>query len=1108
MTFPQKIECDGIPVLIVEDSLTQAEQLRYLLEQQHYAVAVAHDGRQALMAVRRHKPALIISDIIMPEMDGYQLCRAIKADQALKDIPIILVTSLSSLQDVVKGLECGADHFIRKPYEQKYLLSRIQYLLMNQELRRNQKVRLGMEVYLSGQRHFITAERQQILDLLISTYEEAIRINEELEMRQQELIYSNHTLNGLYAMAENLNRAASEQEVVERSVACAMELPGIQACWIYLREGSNAFRLAAALPPSLNLADAPASCLCQQTLMGGEFIAAINVDRCERLPEGDRACTHGAVPLWAGNNRLGVMNLTKENRRPFSAAERRTLLGIGNQIAVALMRARLHDHLESLVAQRTAALTAEIAEHQRTEAALRASEARFSGILDIAHDAIISVDRAQRILLFNKGAETIFGYKAGELIGKPLDLLLPEALRERHRRHVQGFGLSSHKARRMGENLEVFGLRKNGQAFPAEASISKLEIGGETVFTTVLRDITERKEQEAKILRLNRVYAVLSEINMAIVHIRERSALFDEVCRIALEQGRFKMIWIGLVDEKTQRLKSAAWAGMDREFLDALCVVIGPEAPEDQHLLSKALREKKPVICNDVTSDPLLAPWREETLKRGCYACAGFPLLTGKQVKGIILLYAQEINYFNQDERLLLEEMAGDVAYALENIEKAEQLNYLAYYDAVTGLPNRLHFVSDLEQRLTWARQEKKQMALMVLDLERFKLINDSLGYGFGDRLLRQVAERLKIALQDEELLARSGSDEFAIALSQVDEEAAVLKTVNERVFAALSEPFDINGRYLRITAKVGAALFPNDAEDAEALFRNAEAALIKAKQSSEKFLFYALDMNARVSEILAMENKLIRAIENQEFILYYQPKLDLASSRICGLEALIRWQDPDRGLVPPAHFIPLLEENGMILEVGRWALETAAKQQRQWLDKGYMPVPIAVNVSCIQLRNGKFVQEVEEILRHYGVQKGIELEITESVIMESVERNVKILKLLRDKGVYAAIDDFGTGYSSLSYLIRLPTNRLKIDKAFITDMAQNSDSLAVVSSIISLAHTLNLKVIAEGVENEEQLKLLKRLGCDEIQGYLYSYPLPPEEIETLLTQRAVKDCL
>ena len=367
-----------VEILIAEDSPTQAARLAHLLEEHGYSVTVAANGREALGLLEQRKHTLVISDIVMPELDGYGLCKAIKADKKLKDIPVMLVTTLADPQDVIRGLACGADNFLRKPYDERHLLSRIDYLLMNLEMRKNQKMQMGMEINLGGQKHFISSERQQILDLLISTYEQAVEINSELKQREQELAHSNEVLSVLYRIAEGINQAGSECEVAETVLERALELPGIQAGWIVLREGESGFRLAAArnLPPALAAAGAmEGDCTCRRRLISGELDHVTNIMECERLGKagGDTRGLryHASVPLWLGERTLGVMNLVGPEKGLFNDDELRVLYGIGNQVAVALERARLHEHLEQLVEERTAALTVEIAERQRTEEEIR-----------------------------------------------------------------------------------------------------------------------------------------------------------------------------------------------------------------------------------------------------------------------------------------------------------------------------------------------------------------------------------------------------------------------------------------------------------------------------------------------------------------------------------------------------------------------------------------------------------------------------------------------------------------------------------------------------------------------------------------------------------------
>ena len=372
-----------VEIIVVEDSPTQADQLRHLLEENGFEVTTAADGRQALEAVRKRKPSLLISDIVMPNMDGYELCREIKSDAGLKDLPVILLTSLSSPEDIIKGLQCGADNFIKKPYNEKHLLSRIDYILANRELRKNQRVQLSLEVQLGNEKHVINSERQQILDLLVSTYEEAIHLNEDLNERQKELAHSYQSLQGLYRIAEGLNQCTTEQEVAQRALERALELPNIQAGWMIRQENGSGFRVVSALglPPALSEPQAlDGNCLCREGLSSNQFSHATNILECQRLLQAngdtDGLRYHATVPLRTKDRLLGLMNLAGKEEELFSDEELTTLDGIGNQVAMALERAELIQNLEQVVEERTANLRAQIEQRRRVEESLRDSEER------------------------------------------------------------------------------------------------------------------------------------------------------------------------------------------------------------------------------------------------------------------------------------------------------------------------------------------------------------------------------------------------------------------------------------------------------------------------------------------------------------------------------------------------------------------------------------------------------------------------------------------------------------------------------------------------------------------------------------------------------------
>jgi len=972
----QKVE-----ILVVEDSPTQAEKLKYLLEENGYKVTTAGNGKQALTKTRQRQPRLIISDVMMPEMDGFALCSEIKRDAQLKKVPVILLTSLSDVKDIIQGLESGADNFIRKPYEDQYLLDRIDYLLMSHELRKSQKMQMGMEIYLGGQKHFITSERQQIVDLLISVYEDAIRINAELNIRQLELAHSNRLLNGLYRMAEGVNQAATEREVTEKALEHAMILPGVQAGWLYLWD-TDGLRLVGSrnAPASVGADGVEASCNCLRLLVTEEFGQAPKILNCDRLfSSGDNPscrCCHVSIPLWSGSKNQGMMNLLGLEQDQFRENELDTFYGIGQQVSVALERARLHEHMEKLVGERTAALTAEIA---------------------------------------------------------------------------------------------------------------------------------RRKEYEARVVRLNHLYSVLSSINTAIVRVRGIQELFDEACRIAVVHGGFAFAWIGIFKTDTRKIKPIAKAGQGNGYLfqfnlSPVSVASGASSP-----IQDLITHLKPVICNDLIADTRFQDLHGPGPSYGYLSMAILPLILDGQLAGILALYAPEAGFFDDEETALLIEMADNISFAMDHLKKEERINYLAFFDAVTDLPNRALFIDRVDQRIKMISPGGHQMlSIIVLDIERFSSINESFGHGAGDSLLRQLAKRLKQLLSEADVLAHLSIDYFAIARKHEEESIDIVHILQKLLFEVQNRPFLIDGQALRVSARAGASFFPADGLDTATLLRNAETALKKAKLSSDKHLFYAPEFHARVKEKLKLEIKLRQALEQEQLVLHYQPKVDLESGQISGLEALMRWYDPENAVVlSPLHFIPLLEETGMILDAGRWALGKAISDAKKWKAMGVEPPKIAVNVSPVQLRQKDFVHMVSDVVDDAGnLAAPLQIEITESVIMHDIKANIEKLNLIRDMGIEVAIDDFGTGYSSLSYIAKLPVNVLKIDRAFIINMNTNPDDLSIVSAIISLAHSLHLRVVAEGVETVEQANLLRKLKCEEMQGYLFSPGVTTTRITEYLREK------
>jgi diguanylate cyclase (GGDEF)-like protein/PAS domain S-box-containing protein len=781
---------------------------------------------------------------------------------------------------------------------------------------------------------------------------------------------------------------------------------------------------------------------------------------------------------------------------------------VGEETAVTAMREGADDYLLKDRITRLGDAVRQALERRRlragkehAEAAARSSESRFRQLAESIDDVFFLFERSSRQFLYVSPAyERVFDLDRAALYAdaRAWRLAIHPDDRERVREMFEtsidagGFEYDYRLVRRDGN---VRWIRSHGHVVRGE--------GGADRVAGIAQDVTEQRAAEQKIRRLNRVYAMLSNINGLIVRARRRDELFHETCRVAVEHGGFPLAWVGEIEPDTKEIVRRAVAGDDAD-LGTLSIPDRADIRQGRNLIGRALHQKRVVFVNDI-ADPRIpdSPIRAKMLSRGYRSTIALPLVVKGAVRGVLALSSKERGAFDDDEVKLLEELAGDISFALDHIDKAEQLNYLAYYDELTGLANRDLFMERLKEKIEAARNAGRGLAVFAKNIDRFKTINDAFGRQAGDQLLRDLAERSKKISGDPTRLARIGADTFAIVSTAAQTEEDAARLVERRLHDVFDQPFRVGEQDLRLSAKWGIAMFPNDGGDAETLFRNAEAALTKAKAAGDRYLFFTPKLTERVAEQLALETKLRRAIENEEFVLHYQPKVDVRSRAIVGVEALIRWQSPELGLVPPLQFIPLLEETGMILDVGSWALRRASLDHRSWFEQKLRPPRVAVNVSAIQLRQKTFLGVVEQAIIDGLAPTGIDLEITESLVMEDIQASISKLHLVRGLGINVAVDDFGTGYSSLAYLSQLPVHSLKIDRSFVKDMESDANAATLVATIISLAHSLRLKVIAEGVETEAQAARLADLGCDEMQGYLISKPVAADALAALLRKQA-----
>ena len=615
-----------------------------------------------------------------------------------------------------------------------------------------------------------------------------------------------------------------------------------------------------------------------------------------------------------------------------------------------------------------------------------------------------------------------------------------------------------------------------------------------------ISDILRYEQQRVR--RLSQLYAVLSGINSAIVRIREPVTLLQEACRVAVSQGAFSMAWAGLVDQTTLEGKVVAWHGGPDGYVEQIRFSAAADGPGAERPASVALREQRRVICDDIAGEPSLAPLREDLLARGHRALAALPLYVDQQHSAVLALFADEVDFFAQEGRLaLLDELAGDLTFGLAAIAKEERLHYLAYYDALTGLPNATLFQDRLGQMLH-ASAPDTQAAVIVINLDRFAQLNDAYGRHTGDAVLQQVARLLESGMPEPFSSARLGGDNFAVALGALAGGAVAAERLEQQVLQTLDRTLHVGAQEVRITARAGIALYPGDGSDAETLLKHAEVALKQAKAGGERSMFYAPQMNLASHARMTMEAALRTALAQGQLAMHYQPRVDLLSGRIVSAEALIRWHDPQRGMVSPAEFIPLAEQTGLIVQIGDWVIDTVYAQQAAWQAAGVRTVPVAVNLSAVQFKRGKVQHTIREAMARHGLAPhDIEFELTESVVMDDPEQAARDLRDLKGLGVKLSLDDFGTGYSSLAYLKRFPFDFVKIDRAFITDVTNSVEDAAIATAVIAMAHSLGLRVVAEGVENEGQLQFLRRHRCDELQGYYFSPPVPADTYAALLRE-------
>jgi len=734
-------------------------------------------------------------------------------------------------------------------------------------------------------------------------------------------------------------------------------------------------------------------------------------------------------------------------------------------------------------------------ENNQAYIALRENETRTRDILSTSLDAVITIDEYDVITGWNQQAEAIFGWSSEDVIGEKLaKIIIPQRYRKQHLEGIQRF-IKTGIGKVLGTRMETIALRKDGAEFPVELTIAPIVIEGRPAFSSFIRDISEQKKAAEQInndYHSQRVIATLLEISTHSIPFKEK---LEQSLDVILSTPWLTLQGAGMifvVEKDHDNLMMVAQRGVS-EFIQNKCnrVKFG-ECLCGRSALSQDIIF---IPCHEESNEG-----DNETKKHGHYCV---PIKAGDKLMGVLNLYLDLGHKVNQDELNYLDSIANTLGNIINQNQHEERLEKYAYYDELTNLPNRTLFIDRLDQCIKHKNRHQSYLfSVLFLDLDRFKNINDSLGHAVGDQVLNHVAERLQHCVRQIDTVARLGGDEFAILLDDIEDISDAYHTAI-RIHQELVDPLQLQRHEVFTSTSIGIVSGLVSYDSPSELLRDADIAMYRAKQKGNGHTeIFDEEMHALAVKTLNIETELRRAIERKEFCLYLQPIISIKYNRIVGFESLLRWNNPERGLIYPDDFIPIAEETGLINEIGIWALQESCRQIKLWNDKypDHNSLYISVNVSSVQFLKKDLIIEIDRYLKSISFNnKNLRLEVTESILMKDPDTAEQILRDLNSRDILLYLDDFGTGYSSLSYIHNYPFHTLKIDRSFIAKMMTGEEHIGMVKTIIAVAKNFNMDIIAEGVENKEQLLMLKELGCFNIQGYYFSRPLTVMDAENML---------
>ncbi|MDQ0230059.1 sensor domain-containing phosphodiesterase [Metabacillus malikii] len=710
----------------------------------------------------------------------------------------------------------------------------------------------------------------------------------------------------------------------------------------------------------------------------------------------------------------------------------------------------------------------------------------YQSLLENNPDACYVIDLHGNFLLINDAAVDLIGIKRADLLYKPFASILDES-------YIEATNLTLLRIMNGHSKSERFNtVIRTTEGVLKQLSVTAVPIFNENEICGVggiAKNITEINQIQTLLNGQNKVLEMLAKGFPL-------SSILNEIIYLIEKSSNGGTCSISLTEENSDTLILYSSPNLPIEYSDKLrCIPISPSTGS----CGTAAFLKETVIVSDIETNPLWTDFKDLALEHNLKACWSSPFFDQAQnVLGVFAMYYNKPSEPAESDRILIEKATYLTSLVIQHFYAEEKINYMAYHDALTGLPNRRLFDDRVNSAIQNGLTNRHTLGLLYIDLDRFKIINDSLGHNIGDLLLKEVSKQLLGCIRSNDTFSRQGGDEFTILLHNVSK--SDVSSIANRIIDILSKPFIIEGNEIFVTPSIGISLYPHDGQNKDELLRKADLAMYQAKRSGRNnFQFYDKQLDKIVQERLELENHLRKALDKEEFTLHYQPIIDLSTNKMSGVEALIRWEHPTFGMVPPNKFIPIAEETGLIVPIGEWVIRTACLQIKEWETNGFGQISVSINLSIRQFYQSNLINMMQSILNKTAINPRLLIvEITESMTMD-VESATQILHELKNLGLTIAMDDFGTGYSSFSYLKTFPIDFLKIDQSFIRDIAINLSDENIATAILLMAHNLGLKVIAEGVELAEQLEVLKQHDCHKAQGYYFSKPLPVYELEQYL---------